>query len=197
MEQSTFLHKSRLNAATPPKSTEARHTRTSEYSVRTVEEWRESILKNTRGYFQVFRDVYHSEAFLALRTKSAKAALVLIDAYEQLWVEKLDNRHSGNRRKYKNGGRIVLTDKCLEVKGVGSPTRIRRLLVKYGFLDVLLPGDFTRKRATVFVPSNRWQLWPNVLPQKDRKPIAYRKYVEQSLSNPEHPIHQKRRERKK
>ncbi len=166
------------------------------YEPRSVEQWVRFLATDTRGGFMTFRDMYRSGAFREL-SKHPKYVLVLIEALSQLNMEKKKRGDSRRRQsKYKNGGIIYLTQnrlKAVEI-GVATQSAAKQALVELGFLDVAETGALNR--ATVFRVSERWRKWPKVEPQADGKKIAQRMYAERSLSDPNHPIHTKRREAK-
>jgi hypothetical protein len=169
------------------------------YEPRSREDWETHLREHRIGAFMTYRDMFSSSAFMVLCRKSAKAGLALWVALSQLnheknQVRRQTEKHTGrDPGRYKNGARICLPQNLLECYGIYSSatqTKVKRLLVEFGFLDVEQTGSLYE--ATTFRLSSRWRDHPNVRPQHDAKPIAERKYANSTLSNPAHPIRVRR-----
>jgi len=165
-----------------------------------TEDWKSVLAADTRGGFMVFRDMYRSRAFLEL-SKNPKYALVLLEALSQLNMPKKTKRERelASEVRFKKRSRYVdtiiyLTQNRLGACGVGATTlsAAKKKLVELGFLDTVEPGELYR--ASTFRYSDRWRKYPNVPPQEDGKAVSRRVYANYSLSNPDHPIHRKRRD---
>jgi hypothetical protein len=168
------------------------------FEPKSVQEWETWLRNDTWGGFLIRRDLFRSDAFRELR-ESPKCLMVFLEAWSQLNYEKKNQSDRRGKRSlvYKNGGTIYLTQNRLRAAGIKSSATqaaAKKLLVKLGFLDVVETGCLFQ--ATVFRVSDRWRQFPWPPPLEGSKPIARRMYAECSLSDPDHPIHQKRRKAK-
>jgi hypothetical protein len=91
---------------------------------------------------------------------------------------------------------------AIGAKASDTITRARNQLVELGFLDVVTIGKFgsgqgDKDNASVFGISERWREYPHDRQRQDALPAGRNIYPEFSLSNPNHPIHQKPRKQAK
>jgi hypothetical protein len=166
---------------------------------KTVEEWKAKIKENakgTRGRFKILsRDMFYSDAFLALTGPECVALLAAWDQIEFEPQKKSRKQKQGGKSRpvIRNGGRVYLPQNLLKALGIKSSatiTKVRKRLVELGFLDVLETG--TVHGASVFKVSERWTHYPDGPYQaQDNRPAGLSLYGK-GLKDPDHPLHQRR-----
>jgi hypothetical protein len=132
---------------------------------KTIEEWRAERrrkAKRENGYIRIPMELWNSEAFHAL-TKSEK--LILIECLAQLRYAPKSIKKRKGMDIYQcglggllNNGEFGLPTKYLQergIKGQDTIARAKRRLVQIGFMDVVIPGSFTK--AGRFRYSDRWR----------------------------------------
>jgi hypothetical protein len=138
---------------------------------RSVEEWQERFQKLANRKFPIFPpEIFFSEAYRTLMFQGKDA---LIFAWSQVFWER-PKRSKGRSTWRMTNDIIYLPSNALSALGIKSSatqTKIRKELVRRGFLDVVKTGSFLN--PGVFKISERWRQFPNgdYFP-KDRRPAG-------------------------
>jgi hypothetical protein len=138
---------------------------------RTVDEWKARFKNLSRRKFPIFPpEIFFSEAYLTLEPSAAKTALIF--AWSQV---RWEPKGRGARKKWQRmDDDIYLPTNALIALGIKSSethTKLRKELVRRGFLDVVKTGSYLN--PGVFKISERWREYPHgdYLP-KDKRPAG-------------------------
>jgi hypothetical protein len=123
----------------------------------TNDQWLDYCARSKHWNIRIGHDLLHSEAYKAL--SYAPGLKVLNFFFEKIKLEVIKRKRGKERFQFKNNGDISFTYREAEHRGLTHQQFRKALteLVRFGFIDVVLPGSALRGDYTKFAISERWR----------------------------------------